>query len=176
MSCGRHRWRGVEGDVLFLDLDVVITAGLDDFFDFKPDGSSALAKTGHSSDQELAIRPFIAFASCRFIPLRPISTRPGGDSGAVTQQPDSTSRTSSASKHFGRPHGARVLSITLLPDWPLNFVRAATLPASTKVVAFTGKPDPDEARDGWWPVEERTRRYISSSVQPLGSPSIGVEC
>ena len=27
---------------------------------------------------------------------------------------------------------------------------AATLPASTKVVAFTGKPDPDEARDGRW--------------------------
>jgi len=28
---------GAQGDVLFLDLDLVVTGGLDDFFDFKPD-------------------------------------------------------------------------------------------------------------------------------------------
>jgi hypothetical protein len=39
---------------------------------------------------------------------------------------------------------------TLMPRWPLNFFKVTPLPPETKIVAFTGKPDPDEARDGLW--------------------------
>ena len=42
------------------------------------------------------------------------------------------------------------LQAYLLPPWPLNFFRVAPLPGDTKIVCFTGKPDPDEARDGRW--------------------------
>jgi hypothetical protein len=36
------------------------------------------------------------------------------------------------------------------------------LPPETKVVCFTGKPDPDEARDGVWPAPwyEKTYKYV----------------
>jgi hypothetical protein len=40
--------------------------------------------------------------------------------------------------------------------WPLNFFITPALPPKTKVVAFTGKPDPDEAMEGRWPA---TRWY-----------------
>ncbi len=39
----------------------------------------------------------------------------------------------------------------LLPRWPLNYFVVPPLPAGTKVVAFPGKPDPDEAMEGRWP-------------------------
>jgi len=39
---------------------------------------------------------------------------------------------------------------SLLPRWPLNFFLIPKLPEGTKVVAFTGKPDPHEARYGYW--------------------------
>jgi hypothetical protein len=32
----------------------------------------------------------------------------------------------------------------------MNFIRTAALPREARVVAFTGNPDPDEARDGRW--------------------------
>ena len=40
----------------------------------------------------------------------------------------------------------------LIPRWPMNLFRSAPLPSDTRVVCFTGKPDPDEARDGRWPA------------------------
>jgi hypothetical protein len=47
---------------------------------------------------------------------------------------------------------------SLLPRWPLNFFLIPKLPEGTKVVAFTGKPDPHEARDGHWPVTAPWKR------------------
>jgi hypothetical protein len=40
-----------------------------------------------------------------------------------------------------------------MPRWPLNFVKVAPLPKETRVVCFTGYPNPDHARDGIWPTE-----------------------
>ena len=34
----------------------------------------------------------------------------------------------------------------------MNFFKVAPLPKATRIVAFTGKPDPDEAVIGVWPV------------------------
>ena len=41
---------------------------------------------------------------------------------------------------------------SLIPAWPLNFFKTPVLPADAKVIAFTGKPDIDEATRGEWPV------------------------
>jgi hypothetical protein len=54
-------------------------------------------------------------------------------------------------KTFCRRPGASAKH-SLLPKWPLNFVRTAPLPPDAKVVCVPGKPDPDEARDGVWPA------------------------
>jgi hypothetical protein len=43
-----------------------------------------------------------------------------------------------------------------MPAWPLNFVRTPTLPESARVVCFTGYPNPDHARDGFWPTKSKT--------------------
>jgi len=40
----------------------------------------------------------------------------------------------------------------LLPSWPQRLWQSAPLPSATKVVAFHGKPDPDEAMVGVWPA------------------------
>ena len=54
---------------------------------------------------------------------------------------------------------------SLMPLWPLNFVVPPKLPKDTKLVAFTGKPDPDEARDGIWPVKAQWKR-LYKQVRP----------
>ena len=44
---------------------------------------------------------------------------------------------------------------TLIPRWPLNFFKVPPLPADTRVVCFTGLPNPDHARDGVWPSKRK---------------------
>ena len=66
---------------------------------------------------------------------------------------------------------------TLMPRWPMNFVKVPPLPPETRVVCFTGLPNPDHARDGVWPSKRRMveGRSTSTSARRRGSPSIGVE-
>ncbi|MBI1308594.1 MAG: hypothetical protein GC129_01870 [Proteobacteria bacterium] len=54
----------------------------------------------------------------------------------------------------------------LLPGWPMRFWRVAELPAGAKVVAFHGKPDPDEAMVGKWPAKGWKKLY--KFVLPVG--------
>ena len=41
----------------------------------------------------------------------------------------------------------------LLTKWPLRIWKPAKLPLETYIVAFTGKPDPDDVIKGQWPVK-----------------------
>ena len=41
----------------------------------------------------------------------------------------------------------------LLPKWPIRLWKPAILPSDTRIVAFTGKPDPDDVIKGVWPVK-----------------------
>ena len=47
---------------------------------------------------------------------------------------------------------------SLLPIWPLRIFLPAKLPAATKVVAFTGKPDVHDVIAGKWPEKKRWKR------------------
>ena len=73
------------------------------------------------------------------------------------------------SKTFWPAHWCESFKHTLMPRWPMNFLRTTPLPDGTKVVAFTGKPDPDEARDGTW--EAAWYKKIYKHVRP--TPWIG---
>jgi len=54
---------------------------------------------------------------------------------------------------------------SLLPKWPFNFFKTPKLPIDTKIVAFTGKPDQDEALIGKWPVKS-TWKKLYKHVRP----------
>jgi hypothetical protein len=38
-----------------------------------------------------------------------------------------------------------------MPRWPLNFFQEPPLPDDARIIAFTGKPDPEDAVIGKWP-------------------------
>jgi len=48
---------------------------------------------------------------------------------------------------------------SLIPKWPLNFFKTPRLPPDTRIVAFTGKPDQDEAVIGKWPAPWYKKTY-----------------
>jgi hypothetical protein len=150
---------GAAGDVLFLDLDIVITGSLDEFFDHAPGASFCVIENwtqmgsgiGNTSCYRFRVgaHSYIYDRLCR---------DPAGVTGAFPNSQTYISRTI-AEKTFWPASWCVSFKHTLIPRWPMNFFREAPLPADTKVVCFTGKPDPDEARDGRWPAPWYKRIY-----------------
>lgn len=147
----------LEGDVLFLDLDVVITGSLDEFFDFEP-GRYCVAKNWSEPELEVGNTSVYRFPVGRMTYIFDEFNRDG--ERFLARYRNSQKYISGEAKDmvFWPSEWCVSFKHSLLPRWPLNFVLTPKLPPDTKVVAFTGKPDPDEARDGRWPEKRAWKR------------------
>ncbi len=165
MSLWAPELPGVSGDFLFLDLDLVITGGLDDFFDYQPDKTYCVIENwtqigsgiGNTSSFRLRTGQHAGlFFDLNATPEEILSKH------RIEQQFISASV---QDQQFFPSHWCLSFKHSLLPRWPLNFVKAPDLPPDSKIVAFTGKPDPDEARDGIWPVDQAWKK-LYKHVRP----------
>ena len=140
----------MSGDVLFLDLDVVITGSLDEFFDYEP-GHYCVARNWTQPNSGIGNTSIFRF---------PV----GGHTYIYDRIMNECERVMSEHRNeqiyisrvitdmkFWPDEWCLSFKRSLLPWWPLNFFVAPPLPPGTKVVAFPGKPDPDEAMEGRWP-------------------------
>jgi hypothetical protein len=153
---------GVEGDVLFLDLDLVITGGLDDFFDFRPDSTFCVIENWTQPRSGIGNTSVYRFRVGAHTYL--YDTLLNDAERILSTYPNSQTYISRTIKEktFWPAPWCQSFKHTLMPRWPMNFLHAATLPPETRVVAFTGKPDPDEARDGVWkaPWYKKVYKYV----------------
>ena len=160
---------GLSGDVLFLDLDLVITGSLDEFFDFEPDKTFCVIENWTQMGSGIGNTSVYRF---RVGAHTYLYDRLQQDPDAILAKfPNSQTYISHTitSKTFWPAHWCESFKHTLMPRWTMNFLRTTPLPDGTKVVAFTGKPDPDEARDGTW--EAAWYKKIYKHVRP--TPWIG---
>ncbi len=154
----------LQGDVLFSDLDVVITGSVDEFFDFEPgrycvahNWTQPRARVGNTSVYRFPVGRmsyiFDEFHSDPEAVLRQYRI----EQQYISDRADDMV--------FWPKEWCVSFKHSLLPAWPLNFFMPAPLPAATKLVAFTGKPDPDEAMVGEWPVRS-LRERLYKHVRP----------
>jgi hypothetical protein len=155
---------GIDGDVLFLDLDVVLTGNIDAFFDYLP-GEFCVAENWTQPGQR------IGNTSCYRFPV--------GKHKYIfddfNRDPDTILARYRVEQHyisdvikgmyFWPAEWCLSFKHSLIPAWPLNFFYAPRLPATARLVAFTGKPDPDDAVDGQWPVRAAWKR-VYKHVRP----------
>lgn len=145
---------GVSGDVLFLDLDVVVTGSLDELFDYEP-GHFCVARNWTTPNSGIGNTSIFRFpvGVHTYIYDRIMNECERVLATHVNEQVF-ISREITDMKFWPE---AWCLSFkrSLLPRWPLNFFVVPPLPPGTKVVAFPGKPDPDEAMEGRWPHKRR---------------------
>ena len=155
---------GLSGDVLFLDLDLVITGNLDQMFDFQP-GRFCVIENWTQPGKG------IGNTSCfRW----PVGKHSHIFDNLTTQRDRILSSYRIEQVYLSREVDDMVFwprlwcasfKHTLLPRWPLNFFKAPELPRDTKIVAFTGKPDQDEAAIGKWPVSAAWKK-LYKHVRP----------
>lgn len=155
----------LEGDVLFLDLDLVVTGPLDDFFDFEK-GRFCVIKNWTQPKLRIGNTSVYRFPVGKHTYIYDDFVR--DPEAIVPRFRNSQSYISDAARDmvFWPADWCLSFKHNLMPRWPLNFVMAPKLPAGTRVVAFTGKPDPDEARDGRWPVTAAWKR-LYKHVRPV---------
>jgi hypothetical protein len=152
------------GDVLFFDLDVVITGPIDDFFDYMP-GKFCVAQNWTQPNENVGNTSVYRFAAGKMSYIYDVfNADPEKILSRFRIEQQYISAVCSEQVFFPA-EWCLSFKHSLVPAWPLNFFVAPQLPAETKVVAFHGKPDPDEARDGIWPVTS-TWKKLYKHVRP----------
>lgn len=142
----------LSGDVLFLDLDLVITGSLDAMFDFEP-GRYCVIENWTQMGQGIGNTSAFRFPVGKFSHIyNDFQDNPDAILDKYRIEQVYISR-EIADQLFWPRDWCVSFKHSLLPRWPMNFVKAPALPEATKVVAFTGKPDQDEALRGEWPVK-----------------------
>jgi len=155
---------GLNGDALFLDLDLVITNNIDEMFDFEPGRFCVIenwTQPGKNIGNTSCFRWNIGTHTHIFDKLeteqqRILSTY------RIEQVYISREVTDMV---FWPKQWCASFKHSLLPKWPLNFFKVPVLPSDTKIVAFTGKPDQDEAALGVWPVKSPWKK-LYKHVRP----------
>lgn len=173
-----HQWRawrkislwqsglaGLEGDILFLDLDLVVTGSIDGFFDFKPEETYCVIENWTQMGQGIGnTSVFRLRVGAHAEVYETLMADPAATVGKFRNSQTFASRTISSMVYWPAEWCVS-FKHTLMPSWPMNFLKTAPLPAEARVVCFTGMPNPDHARDGVWPTKTRWKA-IYKHVRP----------
>lgn len=146
----------IEGPCLFLDLDILITGSLDDFFRFEP-GKIPIIRDWVTLRRKLFPKGLPVGNSsvfrfeanqCTFVYEQFLREK---DWALSNFQPPQTYLT-----HCIRPqmvfwpkHWAISFKEHCRPIFPLNYLIEARKPIDARIVVFHGRPDPDEAAYGY---------------------------
>ena len=142
---------GLEGDVLFLDLDVVVTGSIDAFFDHAPAETYCVIENWTQKGEKIGnTSVFRLRIGAHTEVFDTLQADPAGTLAKFRNSQTFASRTISSMAYWPA-NWCVSFKHTLMPRWPANFWKVTPLPPETRVVCFTGLPNPDHARDGIWP-------------------------
>lgn len=155
----------MEGTWLYLDLDVVVTGSLDDFFSYNPDLSFIVMHNWtqpHSGIGNTSVYRF-KIGSHPYL-LQNLLQNPQEQFKRFRNSQTYISKTIREISYW--PDEWCVLFKThCVPAMPLRWWRAPILPATAKVVAFPGDPNPDKALIGQWPARKWYKK-IYKHIKP----------
>ncbi len=150
---------GMEGDWLFLDLDVVVTGSLDDFFTYKPDKTFVVMQNWTQPGQGIGNTSVYRFRVGSHAYLYDEMCRDfmGVINGYANEQtyvsrkiPDVT---------FWPDAWCTLFKIHSVPPMPFRWWQTPKIPDGARVIAFPGSPNPDDAAAGIWPAKSYKKLY-----------------
>jgi hypothetical protein len=147
----------IEGLGLFVDLDVVITGPLDDFFSFGDDHEIPIIhnwlpphKTWFRPDPMIGNSSVFRWRlnHCTFVWKQFLSEK---DWAIANFRPPQSYLTYCIRPRmkFWPAEWVRSFKRHCRPVFPLNFLVTPSLPPAARIIAFHGRPDPDEAAVGY---------------------------
>ena len=160
------------GDILFLDLDLVITGNMDRFFEFNPGKYCVIENwtqlgenIGNTSCFKFPVGKYTSiFKNFQKEPVKIWKKYHIEQIYLSNQIKD---------QFFWPSDWCKSFKHNLLPSWPTRIWKAAKLPKETSIVAFTGKPDPDDVIKGIWPVKKS--QFYKKIYKQLKTPKWVIE-
>lgn len=155
----------LEGDVLFLDIDLVITGNLDPLFEYFA-GAVCIAENWTQLGQGIGNTSIYRW---RMGDYTEIYERYQADSAAIHARYRVEQHYISdviTDMEYWPSDWCVSFKHSLLPKFPMNWIQTPSLPSETKIVAFTGRPDQDQARDGDWPAPWYKKPYKHTKPTP----------
>lgn len=150
---------GMQGDWLYLDLDVVVTGTLDGFFDYEPQLDYIVMQNWTQPGKGIGNTSVFRFR---------VGSHPYLLHGLIEHQATLFQQFRNSQTYISRT----IKEIAFWPDaWcilfkthciapmPKRWWQEPSLPDTARVVAFPGSPNPDEAVEGHWPASWYKRFY-----------------
>ncbi len=156
----------LEGDILHLDLDLIVTGSIDGFFDHHPDANYIVAENWTQPGQGIGNMSVFRYRVGTLTTIwERFSADPLGMLKQYTNSQTFCSRTLGDFPMFPL-EWCIGFKTELIPSWPMRyFVKPKRPPVEARIVAFTGKPDMDEAIRGEWP-EKKLRKKFYKQIRP----------
>lgn len=151
---------GLEGEVLFLDLDILVTGPLDPLFEHEP-GRLCLVRNWTQGRKDgignSSVMRFRAGSAPHLV------KNFEADAVAMSHRFDNeqiyVTKESGLPLSFWPPDWCPSFKHDLLARWPFYLFRPPSLPGDARIVVFTGHPRPDEALRGEWPARWYKKFY-----------------
>ncbi len=153
LSVWQYPLHNFRDDILFLDLDLVITGNLDRFFDFKP-GKYCVIENWTQIGQGIGNTSCFKFPSGKYDFIYKKFQKDPVNIWKKFHIEQAYLSYEINDQVFWPSEWCKSFKHNLLPKWPFRIWKPACLPERTSIVAFTGKPDPDDVIRGVWPVKK----------------------
>lgn len=149
----------MKGDWLFLDLDVVITGSLDAFFEYQPEKSFVVMQNWTQPGKNIGNTSVYRFRIGSHPHLLEELTQDFKDiiQRYVNEQTFVSRRISEIA--FWPDEWCTLFKVHCVPAMPFRWWQAPRLPKGSRVVAFPGSPNPDDAAAGIWPAKGYKKLY-----------------
>ena len=152
---GKSRlWRpdiGIEGPVLFMDLDLVVTGPLDGFFDQGSPDDVILARNPNTPLEKLGQTSIFRFPVGKLAPLREMFLAdPQGIADTYRFEQRFVTRNAPGGVSFWPKGWVRHFRMHCVRTFPMKYLAPPRLPPDTRVVIFPGPLNPPDAIAGRW--------------------------
>lgn len=150
---------GLTGQWLFMDLDVVVTGPLDDFFTWKPEKTFVVMQNWTQPGQNIGNTSVYRFTvgADEYLLTKFLAEH----EAIIRQHRNEQIYISRTVKdlNFWPDEWCVLFKVQCVPAWPLRFFRDPVVPAGARIVAFPGVPNPHEAVVGEWPAKPWKKIY-----------------
>ena len=151
LSVWQYPLNEISGDVLFLDLDLVITNNLDKFFNYKPN-TFCVIENWTQIGKEIGNTSCFRFPTQKYTYIFDEFEKNSYSIWKKFHIEQVYISKTIEKQNFWPKNWCQSFKHNLLPIWPLRIWKPANLPIDTSIVAFTGKPDPEDVLNEKWPV------------------------
>ena len=149
LSCWQYPLADMDGDVLFLDIDLVVVGSLDDLFAYAP-GEYCVIENWTQKGRDIGNTSAYRFPAGKYDGVFEIFDADPQAVLAVHGIEQQYISKYIPNQRFWPAEWCASFKHDLVPKFPFNWWRTPNLTPQARLVAFTGRPDPDEAYAGIW--------------------------